>query len=62
MSWAQRLKRVFGVDITTCVHCSGTVRIVTSIDELIAIRGILIHFEKHGAMEEARCRPAARKE
>ena len=37
MSWVQRLKRVFGVDITTCVHCSGTVRIVTSIDELTRV-------------------------
>ena len=62
MSWAQRLKRVFGVDITTCVHCSGTVRIVASIDELTAIRAILIHFEKHGALEEACCRPRSVKE
>lgn len=33
MSWAQRLKRVFGIDITTCVHCGGAVRIVASIEE-----------------------------
>ena len=61
MSWAQRLKRVFSIDITTCAHCGGAaVRIVASIEEPIAIRAILAHFEKHGALEQAR-RPAARR-
>src|SRR5690606_38581939 len=57
---AQRLKRVFGIDVTTCVHCGGAVRIVASIEEPTAIRAILAHFEKHGAREEAHYRPAAR--
>ncbi len=60
MTWAQRLKRVFGIDINTCVHCGGSVRIVASIEEPSAIRAILAHFEKHGAQEEAQYRPAAR--
>jgi hypothetical protein len=60
MSWAQRLKRVFGIDITTCVHCGGAARIVASIEEPTAIRAILAHFEKHGAREAAHYRPAAR--
>lgn len=60
MSWAQRLKRVFSIDVTACVHCGGTVRIVASIEEPTAIRAILAHFEKHGAREEAHYRPAAR--
>ena len=59
MSWAQRLKRVFSIDVTACVHCGGTVRIVASIEEPTAIRAILAHFEKHGAREEAHYRPAA---
>jgi hypothetical protein len=37
MTWAKCLKRVFGIDITTCVHCGGAVRIVASIEEPIAI-------------------------
>ncbi|MEI7100135.1 transposase, partial [Klebsiella pneumoniae] len=41
MSWAQRLKRVFSIDITTCAHCGGAVRIVASIEEPTAIRAIL---------------------
>jgi len=30
--WAQRLKRVFGIDVKTCIHCGGSVRIVASIE------------------------------
>jgi len=33
MTWAQRLKRVFNIDVSTCGHCGGTVRIVASIGE-----------------------------
>jgi hypothetical protein len=60
MSWAQRLKRVFGIDVSTCVHCGGAVRIVASIEEPEAIRAILAHFAKHGALEEAHYRPRPR--
>ena len=60
MTWAQRLKRVFNIDVTTCTQCGGAVRIVASIEEPTAIRAILGHFAKHGALEEAHYRPAAR--
>ncbi len=60
MTWAQRLKRVFNIDVSTCVHCGGTVRIVASIEEPTAIRAILAHFAKHRALEKAHYRPAAR--
>lgn len=60
MTWAQRLKRVFGIDVNTCVHCGGAVRIVASIEEPAAIRAILGHFEKHGALEEAHYHPRPR--
>jgi hypothetical protein len=60
MSWAQRLRRVFNIDVNTCIHCGSSVRIVASIEEPTAIRAILDHFAKHAAMEEAHCRPAAR--
>jgi hypothetical protein len=60
MRWAQRLKRLFGIDVSTCIHCGGAVRIVASIEEPTAIRAILAHFEKHGAPEKAHYRPAAR--
>jgi len=67
MTWAQRLKRVFGIDVNACGHCGGTVRIVASIEQPTAIRAIparghpcLAHFEKHGALEKAHYRPAPR--
>lgn len=60
MTWAQRLKRVFGIDVETCVHCGGKVKIVASVEEPQAIRAILDHFEKHGVLEDAHYRPPAR--
>jgi len=60
MTWVQRLKRVFNIDVSTCGHCGGTLRIVASIEEPTAIRAILAHFEKHGALQEAHYRPAPR--
>lgn len=60
MTWAQRLKRVFRIDVSTCVHCGGAVRIVASIEEPKAIRAILAHFAKHDALETAHYRPGPR--
>lgn len=60
MSWAQRLKRVFDIDIKTCARCGGPVRIVASIEEPNAIRATHGHFEKHGALETAHYRPEPR--
>jgi len=31
MTWAQRLKRVFDIDVTTCCECGGDVKIIASI-------------------------------
>jgi hypothetical protein len=31
MTWAQRLKRVFNIDIETCPTCGGAVRIIACI-------------------------------
>jgi hypothetical protein len=33
MNWAQRLKRVFGIEIDTCQRCGGTLRIIASIEQ-----------------------------
>jgi hypothetical protein len=60
MSWAQRLKRVFGVDIETWIHCAGEVGIAASIEVPSVIRAMLGHLEKHGALEYGHYRPAAR--
>ena len=47
MTWVQRIKRVFNIDVTACIHYGGAARIVASIEEPNAILG---HFEKHGAL------------
>jgi len=60
MTRAQRLNRVFNIDVSTCGHCGGTLRIMASIEQPIAVRGILAHFEKHGALKKAHYRPAPR--
>ena len=60
MTWTQRLKRVFGIGVTTRTRCGGAVRIVAGIEEPNAIRAILAHFQKHDALDEAHYRPAPR--
>jgi len=46
MNWARRLKRVFGIEIDTCVRCGGTLRIIASIAEPPVIAKILAHLER----------------
>mgnify|MGYP001547765154 CR=1 FL=1 len=41
MTWAQRLKRVFGIDIETCPACGGEVRIIARIEDPDVIEKIL---------------------
>jgi hypothetical protein len=41
MTWAQRLKRVFDIDIETCSECGGDVKIIPSIEDPLVIRKIL---------------------
>ena len=33
MTWAQRLKRVFNIDVKTCVHCGGSVKVIACIED-----------------------------
>ena len=33
MTWAQRLKRVFSIDIEVCGRCSGSVRVIACIED-----------------------------
>ena len=45
MTRAQRLKRVFGIDIQTCVACGGAVRIIAFIEDPQVIEKILDHLD-----------------
>jgi len=49
MTWAQRLKRVFNIDIETCSECGGDVRIIASIEDPVVIRKILAHLDEKAA-------------
>jgi Zn-finger nucleic acid-binding protein len=46
MSWARRLKRVFGIEIDTCTRCGGALKIIASIEEPEVIAKILSHLER----------------
>ena len=43
MSWAQRLKRVFAIDMETCPDCGGKLRVIASVEEPALIAKILEH-------------------
>ena len=49
MTWAQRLKRVFDIDIETCGECGGEVKIIASIEDPMVIRKILAHLDEKAA-------------
>jgi ribosomal protein S27E len=46
MTWAQRLKRVFGIDIAVCARCGGKLKVIASIEEPQVIAKILAHLQK----------------
>jgi hypothetical protein len=60
MSWMQRLKRVFAIDIETCPDCRGTLRVIACIEDPPLIAKILEHVRSREAGEaaEARAPPA----
>jgi hypothetical protein len=45
MTWAQRLKRVFTIDIETCEQCGAAVKVIASIEDPSVIRQILDHLQ-----------------
>ena len=60
MTWAQRLKRVFNIDITTCEECGGIVKVIavsspttqelTQLTQTIA-RRVGRYLERQGLLE-----------
>ena len=43
LTWAQRLRRVFNIDITLCPLCGGTMRVIADITDPELIQKILDH-------------------
>jgi ribosomal protein S27E len=46
MTWSQRLKRVFSIDIETCPECGGELRVIACIEDPKLIRQILSHIQQ----------------
>lgn len=45
MTWAQRLKRVFNIDVETCQTCGGSVKVIACIEDPKLIQKILAHLK-----------------
>ena len=48
MTWMQRLKRVFAIEIETCQRCGGKLEVIASIEDAELIGRILEHRAQHG--------------
>ena len=55
MTWVQRLKRVFNIDIEVCSRCGGSVRVIACIEDQDVIDRILAHLRE--TEKEAPARP-----
>ncbi|HDT0339718.1 TPA: IS91 family transposase [Klebsiella pneumoniae] len=53
MTWMQRLKRVFNIDIEVCEHCGGHVKVIASIEDPKVIEQILKHLKQKTAKANA---------
>ena len=60
MTWAQRLKRVVGIDIATCTACGGAVRIIACIADPQVIDKILSHLDVQSVESSTAMRPPCR--
>jgi hypothetical protein len=60
MTSAQRLKRVFNIDIETCNQCGGSVKVIACIEDPEVIRKILDHLAGEGSKEKQADAPECR--
>jgi hypothetical protein len=60
MTWAQRLKRVFNIDIETCRECGGAVKVIACIEDPVVIQKILTHLKEKAAPEPLGLLPSVR--
>ena len=52
MTWAQRLKRVFAIEIDTCRRCGGKLRVISSIEDPVVIERMLVHLRQRAENEQ----------
>ncbi|MEJ2534057.1 MAG: hypothetical protein P8008_00900 [Gammaproteobacteria bacterium] len=53
MTWAQRLKRRFGLDIETCPACGRAVRVSAYIEDPAPVEKILTHLDAKAPESDA---------
>lgn len=58
--WAQRLKRVFNIDIETCRECGGAMKVIACIEDPVVIQRILNHLKEKGEHQDAVRLPESR--
>jgi hypothetical protein len=49
ITWAQRLKRVFNIDVSACPKCGAHAKVIASIEDQAVIDKILNHLQVKGA-------------
>jgi len=60
MTWAQRLKRVFKIDVEMCRVCGGPARVIACIEDPVVIKKILVHLQEKSLIRAARLLPDSR--
>ena len=60
MTWAQRLKRVFNIDIEVCTQCGGAVKVIACIEDPVVIKKILDHLKHKAETTKPRPLPESR--
>ena len=60
MSWAQRLKRVFDIDIEMCSVCGGSMKVIAAIEDPVVIKKILTHVRGKELYVDDMCLPQSR--
>lgn len=49
MTWAARLKQVFGIEVEQCARCGGRLNVIAGIEDPDLIERILAHRWERGA-------------
>jgi hypothetical protein len=60
MSWVQRLKRVFNIDIETCRECAAAVKVIACIEDPVVIQKILNYLKGKAEPQEPNRLPESR--
>jgi hypothetical protein len=49
LTWMQRLRRVFAIDLSLCPHCGGSLRVIADVTRPDVIDSILEHVARQQA-------------